>query len=72
MIIIHGYEAAGAWLLGHDMARLLTGDPKTKVSALLARESDPKGPMSLIGDMPADPDKAMAMLSALSSGFNAS
>lgn len=66
------YEAAGAWLLGHDMARLLTGDPKTKVSALLARESDPKGPMSLIGDMPVDPDKAMAMLSAVSSGFNAS
>ena len=66
------YEAAGAWLLGHDMARLLTGGPKTKVSALLARESDPKGPMSLIGDMPVDPDKAMAMLSAVSSGFNAS
>ncbi len=66
------YEAAGAWLLGHDMAKLLTGDPRAKVSALLTRESDPNGSLSLVGDMRVDPDKAMAMLNALSSGFNAS
>lgn len=66
------YEAAGAWLLGHDMGKLLAGEPKAKVSALLTRESDPNGSLLLVGDMRVDPDKAMAMLSALSSGFNAS
>lgn len=63
------YEAAGAWLLGRDMGRLLSGDSTLKVAALLARESDPNGALSLVGDMRADADKALAMLGALRNGF---
>lgn len=63
------YEAAGAWLLGHDMARLLAADAKVKVGALLKRESNPNGSLALVGDMRADPDAAVALLYALTRGF---
>ena len=65
------YDGAGAWLLGHDMGQLLTGDSKDKVSALLARESDPNRSISLVGDMRTDPNTASAMLRALRDGFAA-
>lgn len=65
------YEAAGAWLLGYDMGKLLAGGAKAKVFALLAREADPKGALSLAGDMRTDTDKALAMLGALRDGFTA-
>jgi predicted nucleotidyltransferase len=63
------YEAAGAWLLGHDMASLLAADAKTKVAAVLERESNPIGSLALVGDMRADPDAAVALLRALTRGF---
>lgn len=63
------YEAAGAWLLGHDMARLLGIDAKTKIAALLERELNPNGSLALVGDMRADPDAAVALLRALTRGF---
>jgi len=63
------YETAGAWLLGHDMSKLLTGNPKGRVAALLQRESDPSGSLALVGDMRADTEKALAMLAALRNGF---
>jgi predicted nucleotidyltransferase len=63
------YEAAGAWLLGQDMARLLAADAKTKVAALLERESNPNGALALVGDMRTDPDAAVALLHALTRGF---
>ncbi len=63
------YEAAGAWLLGHDMARLLAADAKIKVAAVLERESNPNGSLALVGDMRADPDVAMALLRAFTRGF---
>lgn len=63
------YEAAGAWLLGHDMARLLAADAKTKVGTLLEQESNPNGALALVGDMRADPDAAVALLHALTRGF---
>jgi predicted nucleotidyltransferase len=49
------YEAAGGWLLGHDMATLLDRDGQLWLSALLEREADPEGPLRLIGDMRIDP-----------------
>lgn len=63
------YEAAGAWLLGHDMARLLVADAKTKVGTLLEQESNPNGALALVGDMRADPDAAVTLLHALIRGF---
>lgn len=63
------YEAAGAWLLGHDMARLLAADAKTKIGTLLEQESNPNGALALVGDMRADPDAAVALLRALTRGF---
>ena len=66
------YETAGAWLLGHDMGKLLVGDSKAKVAALLERESNPHGPLGLVGDMRADPETLLALLGALRSGFTGS
>lgn len=63
------YEAAGAWLLGHDMARLLAADAKTKFAVLLELESNPNGSLALVGDMRADPDAAVALIRALTRGF---
>lgn len=63
------YEAAGAWLLGHDMARLLAADAKKKIGTLLEQESNPNGALALVGDMRADPDAAVALLHALTRGF---
>lgn len=63
------YETAGAWLLGHDMAKLLVGDSKAKVASLLERESDPNGTLALVGDMRSDPETLLAMLVALRNGF---
>ncbi|MGA9667118.1 MAG: nucleotidyl transferase AbiEii/AbiGii toxin family protein [Gallionella sp.] len=63
------YEAAGAWLLGHDMGKLLVGDSKAKVAALLERESNLHGPLRLVGDMRAAPETLLALLSALKNGF---
>ena len=63
------YETAGAWLLGHDMAKLLVGDSKAKVASLLERESDSNGTLALVGDMRSDPEALLAMLVALRNGF---
>lgn len=63
------YETAGAWLLGHDMGKLLAAAAKTKVAEFLKRESDPTGPLALVGDMRTDPEKALALLSAMTRGF---
>ncbi len=63
------YEAAGAWLLGHDMARLLAADAKTKVAVLLERESNPNGSLALVGDMRTDPQAVLVLLHAMTRGF---
>jgi predicted nucleotidyltransferase len=63
------YEAAGAWLLGHDMARLLAADAKTRVAAVLERESNPNGSLALVGDMRTDPQAVLILLSAMTRGF---
>lgn len=63
------YETAGAWLLGRDMGKLLTGDAKKRVVELLERESNPTGSLALVGDMRADPETVLALLRALLIGF---
>lgn len=63
------YEAAGAWLLGQDMARLLAADAKAKVGTLLEHESDPNGSLALVGDMRADPQAALRLMGAMTRGF---
>lgn len=66
------YEAAGAWLLGHDMGKLLAGDSKALVAALLEQESTPQGPLRLVGDMRTDTETLLSLLGALKSGFTGS
>jgi predicted nucleotidyltransferase len=63
------YEAAGAWLLGHDMAKLLAADAKTKVGSLLKQESNSNGSLALVGDMRTDTQAALILLSAMTRGF---
>lgn len=63
------YEAAGAWLLGHDMASLLAADAKIKVAALLERESNPNGLLALVGDIRNDTQAVLILLSAMTRGF---
>jgi predicted nucleotidyltransferase len=62
------YEAAGAWLLGHDMARLLDRDGQSWLSALLEKEADPEGPLRLIGDMRIDPLITLLLVQATARG----
>lgn len=63
------YETSGAWLLGHDMARLLAADGKAMVAALLERESNPNGSLALVGDMRTDPQTVLSLLGAMKRGF---
>lgn len=63
------YEMAGAWLLGLDMARLLAAEGKAMIAALLERESNPNGLLTLVGDMRTDPQTNLNLLSAMRRGF---
>jgi len=63
------FEAAGAWLLGHDMAQLLPKAARPRIGDLLERESDPGGAIHLIGDLPIEPERALGLLQSLARGF---
>lgn len=63
------YEAAGAWLLGHDMAQLLPKAARPRIGDLLERESDPGGAINLIGDLSIEPERALRLLQSLARGF---
>lgn len=65
------YEAAGAWLLGKDMARLLDEAGKERLAGIIADETDEAGQLRLVSDlMRDDPDRALVLLGALQNGFN--
>ncbi|MGA8147842.1 MAG: hypothetical protein WB870_09750 [Gallionellaceae bacterium] len=51
------------------MGKLLVGDSRAKVAALLERESNLHGSLRLVGDMRAAPETLVALLSALKNGF---
>ena len=63
------YEAASAWLLGKDMARLLDALGQEKLVRLIADEADESGALRLIGDMRIEPERALQFLAALQDGF---
>lgn len=63
------YEEAGAWLLGHDMARLLPESAHPRLADLLSRESDASGPINLVGDLPIDADRGLNLVQSLAKGF---
>lgn len=63
------FELAGAWLLGHDMAQLLPASAQLPIGDLLSRESDPRGAARLVGDMPLDPGRGLALLQSVAEGF---
>lgn len=65
------YEAAGAWLLGKDMAQLLDEIGRERLARIIADEADEAGQLRLVGDMTRDdPDRALVLLAALEDGFN--
>lgn len=63
------FELAGAWLLGHDMARILPPDARRDIATILNQESDPNGPTRLVGDMPIKPLHGLHLLQSLARGF---
>lgn len=63
------YELSGAWLLGYDMAQLLPEDARAPVAEILTRESNPSGLVRLVGDMPIEASRALALLQNLNKGF---
>lgn len=64
------YEAAGAWLLGKDMAWLLDEEGHERLARIIADEADEAGQLRLVGDMTRnDPDRALELLAALEDGF---
>jgi len=65
------YEAAGAWLLGKDMAKLLDETGRQWLARIIADEADDAGQLRLVGDMMRDdPDRALVLLAALKEGFH--
>jgi predicted nucleotidyltransferase len=63
------YEEAGAWMVGHDMARLLPESAHPRLADLLNRESDANGPVNLVGDLPLEAGRALKLLQSLARGF---
>jgi len=63
------YEEAGAWLLGHDIARLLPDSARPRLADLLNRESNANGSVRLIGDLPIEADRGLRLLQHLAKGF---
>lgn len=64
------YEAAGAWLLGKDMAQLLDDAGHERLARIIADEADEAGQLRLVGDMMRDdPERALTLLAALEDGF---
>jgi len=65
------YEAAGAWLLGKDIAQLLDANGRERLARIIANETDNGGQLKLAGDMMRDDtDRAHFLLAALEEGFN--
>lgn len=62
------YENAGAWLLGNDMARLLSRTGQVWLMTLLNQEADPDGRLRLVGDLRMEPQKSLDLLQALARG----
>lgn len=66
----YDYEAAGAWLLGKDMAKLVDAAGDERLAQLIAEATDEQGQLGLVGDMMReDPDRALELLIALEHGF---
>jgi len=64
------YDAAGARMLGHDIALLLDAGGRTRVTALLEAQSDPEAPGTLPLEMNRHiPERAIQRLSALLQGL---
>jgi predicted nucleotidyltransferase len=64
------YEAAGAWLLGKDMAQLLDETGRERLARIIADEADEAGQLRLVGDMTRhDPERVLELLGALEDGF---
>ncbi len=71
----YDYDAAAAWLAGHDAGSLLARCENPKevidyVENVLTTETDPDGPLRLIGEVGADePDRKRHLLKAFLTGF---
>ncbi len=63
------YETAGAWLLGRDMAKLLSTEGWKRIAGLLEEEANPKGRLRLVGDMPVQSETALRLIQGLKRGF---
>lgn len=63
------YESAGAYLLGHDMGKLLDRAGHDLVGRQIANEADNDGALKLAGDMPIELEKSLDLLAALEKGF---
>jgi len=70
------YERAGAWLAGHDAAKAIRKDGAEQarahqmITAILTKESDPDGPLRLIGEVGSrEAENLRLLLAAFLSGF---
>ncbi len=63
------YEVAGAWLLGHDVAALLSKEGWKRIAALLEEESDLNGRLSLVGDMQIQSETALKLVQGMRRGL---
>jgi len=70
------YEAAGAWLAGHDSARCITGHSEQPrrvldaVKGILDAEADPDGDLHLVGETGTRAETALKLLTGFRDGIN--
>jgi predicted nucleotidyltransferase len=63
------YRLAGAYVLGADIAAFLDPAGRDRVAALLEREADGDGKLSLVTDMKLEIEDGVRLVSALREGF---
>jgi predicted nucleotidyltransferase len=70
------YEAAGAWLAGHDSARCITGHSEHPsrvldvVKGILDAEADPDGDLRLVGETGTKAQTSLKLLAGFRDGIN--
>lgn len=63
------YELSGAFILGHDVGRLLDPEGRFWLLELLQGETNEGGSLRLVGDMRVDPEKGLRLLRSTLAGL---
>lgn len=63
------YEDGGAFMLGHDIGKLLDEAGRSRLSKQLVAEADEGGQLSLVGDLQIGPERGIRLINAVHAGL---